>query len=210
MFIGALLIDSKMMNRITLVLVFLFFLTKMIMCSFSESAPVILSVRPKQATVLAMGNIVFECSVQSFPRSQITWKKNNKKLSENHKKFRIIHGTNVSYLRVIDAGNFKMDITCLAENIIGRDEQTVVLNILPEREKPFFFPFSTISYPKSVEPDTLFKLECNVTNLNSPSAVQWYQSNRPITFGNGKYFSNFSIIKNSKSLNFSYLQDFSL
>lgn len=192
----------KMITRVILILLFLFFFKKMIMCSISDSAPVVLSLRPKHATVLSMGSIVLECRVKSFPLSQITWKKNNKKLSENHKKFRIIHEANVSYLRVIDAGNFKMDITCLAENKIGRDEQTVVLNILPDREKPIFFPFATITNPKSVEPDTLFKLECNVTNLNSPSGIQWYQSNKPITLGNDKYFSNFTIIKNSKNFTF--------
>lgn len=190
---------QRTMDRAILVLAFLFFVTASITCSFRESAPVILSVRPRNATVLIKGDIVFECRVQSFPLAQISWKKNNKKLSENHKKFRIIHGTNVSYLRVIDASNSKMDIACLAENIIGKDERNVILSVLSEQERPLFFPFATITYPKSVEPDTLFKLECNVTNLNSPMGVQWYQSNRPITFGNSKYFSNFSIIDDSKN-----------
>lgn len=189
-----------MIKRVKLVLALLFIVMASSSCSFRESAPIILSLRPRHATILANGDIVFECSVQSFPLAQISWKKNNKKLSENHKKFRIVHGTNVSYLRVIDASNSKMEIACMAENSLGKDEQSVVLNVVPEREKPDYFPFATVTYPKSVEPNTLFKLECNVTNLNSPVGIQWYQANRPISFGNKKYFSNFSIIDDSKYL----------
>ena len=85
-------------------------------------------------TILAKGDAIFECKILSYPSSQISWKKNNKKLSDNNKKFRIIHGSNISYMRVTDAGHSNtgaINITCHAENIYGSTESFAMLNILP-------------------------------------------------------------------------------
>lgn len=166
-----------------------------------ELAPKVLYLRPSNVTILAKGDAIYECSVLSYPSAHIIWRKNGKKLSESNKKFRIIHGSNVSFLRVTDASysfNNLLNITCCAENNQGSAEASAVLHVIPEKEKPRKFPYILISNPKSVEPDTLFKIECNVSNLFQLSQLQWYQSNRPINFDTDKYFSNFSRLEDGK------------
>lgn len=62
-----------------------------------------------------------------------------------------------------------------------------------EREKPKQFPIAQISYPKSIEPNTLFRIECNVTG-EQPVNLQWYQSNKPVYFDNQNYYTNWTTI----------------
>ncbi|CAF0709711.1 unnamed protein product [Brachionus calyciflorus] len=198
------------------ILFFIFFINSVsIYCASNrkkETAPRIISLKPGAVTILAKNDIIFECHVLGYPLAQISWRKNNKKLSEHNKKFRIIHGTNVSFLRVTDASyvqnNNKLNITCLAENIIGQDEQNSVLTILSERDRPKKIPFITITHPKSVEPDTLFKIDCNVTHF--ANNIQWYQSNRPISFDNDKYFSNFSWVDDATTRHTLFVKGLSL
>ena len=152
---------------------------------------------------MVKGNAIFECHVISYPSSQISWKKNNKKLSEHNKKFRIVHGSNVSFLRVTDAShslNNILNLTCVAENSYGSVESVAFLHVVPEKDKPKNYPNVQINYPKSVEPDTLFRIECNITSLEQPVNVQWYQSNRPIYFDSDKYFTNSSVIDECKNI----------
>lgn len=155
--------------------------------------PKIISLRPQEATVLAKGHAIFECQVLSYPLSQIVWKKNNKKLNENNKKFKITHGSNLSILRVTDVNN-SINVTCVAENANGvSQEATAHLSVVHEKDRPKQFPLVRITNPKSVEPDNLFKIDCNVTSHGVPlTNLVWYQSNKPINFENSKYFSNFT------------------
>lgn len=168
---------------------------------------------------MGRGDALFECNVLSYPVAQITWKKNNKKLSDMNKKFRIIHGSNnIGYLRVTDANSFAynnvINITCIAENDMGIVEATSHLNIIPEKDRPKNFPIIQISNPKSVEPDTLFRVECNITNHVNPLVVQWYQSNKPIIFddqsSNPKYYSNWTRSDNSIHRHVLYVKGISL
>jgi hypothetical protein len=98
-----------------------------------ETAPKIIELKPHNLSILAKGNAIFECHVVSYPLAQITWKKNNKKLSENNKKFKIIHGSNLSLLRVREASyvalNNVLNITCTAENRHGVAEATSFLHV---------------------------------------------------------------------------------
>ena len=98
----------------------------------------------------------------------------------------------------INQNNNKLNIACVAENIVGEDEQTVVLTVLSERDRPKKFPLISITNPKSVEPDSLFKIECNITHLYQTNAIKWFQSNKPIDFDNEKYFTNYSRIDDGK------------
>ena len=156
---------------------------------------------------MASGDAIFECSVIGYPLAQISWKRNNKKLSDNNKKFRIVHGSNISFLRVTDAvagghggvglgggggSSNKMNITCVAENGYGHDHVTSTLSVLPERERPKSFPLVHISNPKSVEPNAMFRIECNITSPIEPVVVEWFQANRPVRFDNPKYFTNWT------------------
>jgi hypothetical protein len=186
-----------------------------------ESPPKIVNLKPHNSTVLVRGNAIFECHVFSFPLARISWKKNNKKLNEHNKKYKILHGSNVSFLRITDAShthNGVLRITCVAENHFGIVEATASLNvisgmnllnrntktqfrnfekesffflIIKEREKPKQFPIAQISYPKSVEPNSLFRIECNVTG-EQPVNIQWYQSNKPVFFDNQNYYTNWT------------------
>ena len=65
--------------------------------------PKIMNLKPHNATILARGNAIFECHVFSYPLARISWKKNNKKINEHNKKFKISHGSNVSFMRITDA-----------------------------------------------------------------------------------------------------------
>jgi len=167
---------------------------------------------------LGRGDALFECNVLSYPVAQITWKKNNKKLSDMNKKFRIIHGSNnVGYLRVTDANSFAynnvINITCIAENDMGTVEATSHLHIIPEKDRPKNFPLVQISNPKSVEPDVPFRIECNITNHVNPLVVKWYQSNKPINFddlSSSKYFSNWTRSDNSIHRHILYVKGISL
>ena len=97
-----------------------------------ESVPKIVHLRPHNATILTKGDAIFECSVLSYPSAQITWKKNNKKINDNNKKFQIVYGSNLSYLRITDASHSPtlLNITCHAENYKGYTESIAYLNIL--------------------------------------------------------------------------------
>ena len=63
-------------------------------------------------------------------------------------------------------------------------------------------PIISISNPKSVEPDSTFRIECNISNINSASSVQWYQSNRPINNDNKKYLINVTRTHDGNSNNY--------
>jgi hypothetical protein len=166
---------------------------------FRESSPpIITSLSRPNVTILAQGNALFECKVRAYPPAIITWKKNNRRLNDKNKKFRIIQDVeieNLSYLRVTYSQNFQtrnsLNVTCEARNYYGTTEATAQLNIIPDNEMPVDFPHASISNPKSVEPDTLFSIECNVTSHIQPFDVKWYQSNKEINFiKGGKYYSN--------------------
>ena len=62
--------------------------------------------------------------------------------------------------------------------------------IFTERDKPLHFPQINISNPKSVEPDSIFRIECNISNNVKLSSIHWYQENKPIIIDNKKYFMN--------------------
>ena len=98
-----------------------------------ESAPKIVNLKPHNSTVLVRGNAIFECHVFSYPLARISWKKNNKKLNEHNKKYKILHGSNVSFLRITDAShthNGVLRITCVAENHFGIAESMASLNVI--------------------------------------------------------------------------------
>ncbi len=161
---------------------------------------------------MSKGSAVFECKIHSQTLAQITWRKNNKKLSLSNKKFRVLHvGANVSYLRISDATGHTnnlnsinhINITCIVENLHGLVEQTVHLNVLPEKDRQSSailsqFPHVRITQSKLIESDTQFKIECNVTNLYNVNQFQWFQDNRPVSTDNERYFSNFSKLTESK------------
>lgn len=68
----------------------------------------------------------------------------------------------------------------------------------------------TISNPKSVEPDTPFKLECNLSNINHPSNVHWYQANRLIHYDNNRYFSNWTALNDGTMRQFLFVKGLAL
>jgi hypothetical protein len=146
--------------------------------------------------VLVKSDAIFECSVPaSYPPAQFSWRKNNKRLNENNKKFKITHDSNWSVLRVTDV-NHAINVTCVAESVQQqggwRHEATATLSVIPEKDKPRqLLPLIRISNPKSVEPSHLFRIDCNVTSPGTPlTSLVWYQSNRPISFENSKYSTN--------------------
>ena len=75
----------------------------------------------------------------SYPLAQLTWKRNQKKIHENNKKFLIVSLPNLSYLRIYDAVSLNhttWNISCMAENDRGKEEASTLLNIIPG-----LFPF---------------------------------------------------------------------
>lgn len=185
-------------------------------------------------------DVIFECYVQSQSHARIWWRKNNKKLSESNRKFRVTHAAyNASFLRVAinqqyhqtklysddpknrrknNSGgqganrkrprtNYSLNITCVAENAYGQVESTAQFNVIDESDrKAEKFPIVSISKPRSVEPDQMFHIECNVSRLTHPgSQVDWYQGNKPISLLNNesagqntKYLVNFTKVNNGK------------
>jgi len=63
-----------------------------------------------------------------------------------------------------------------------------------EKENLKNFPSLSISNPKSIEPNSLFRIDCNTT---IGSRVQWYQSNVLIRFSNEDHFLNWTKIDES-------------
>ena len=102
-------------------------------------APKILSLTPQDLTILAKGDAIFECKVVSFPTAQITWMKNSKKVVRQNRKFVIVNTPNVSYLRIRDASyswsKNNLNITCIAENLLGRAQSSTILKTLPSIKK---------------------------------------------------------------------------
>jgi hypothetical protein len=169
----------------------------------------IASLRPTNATVPVKGAAIFECrtTTSSSSFAQISWKKNGKRVSETNKKFKItqdvVSNDVVSSILRINDVNHALNITCVAESVRGggeRVEQTVhlaTIGVGSERDRPNRpIPLIRITNPKSVEPDSLFRIECNVTSPGglSDGGVHWYQANRPVDFDNSKYFTNVSRI----------------
>ncbi len=174
--------------------------------------PKIIHLKPHNVTILTKGNVIFECSVLSYPMAQIIWKKNNKKINEN-KKFKIIHSSNLSYLRITDASQSpnSLDISCHAENQIGTAESHSFLQILAEKDKiQYKFPEITISNPKSVEPDTPFRIDCILSDDNSAVNLEWYQSNKLINFDNNKLTSNTTNLNDGSIRHSLYVKGISL
>lgn len=97
---------------------------------FSLIAPRIISLAPRDITILAKGDAIIECKIVSFPVAQISWYKNEKKLNKHNRKFLIINGPNLSYLRIRDASyswSRTLNITCKAENSLGFDQSSALL-----------------------------------------------------------------------------------
>lgn len=96
--------------------------------------PKIISLTPKNVTILAKNDAFFECKVVSFPAAQIYWMKDNRRLGNHNKKFDITSGPNVSYLRVKDASHswsrHLLNISCIAENYLGKDQSYTFLRTL--------------------------------------------------------------------------------
>ena len=91
------------------------------------------SLYPKDVTILAKGDAIIECKVVSYPAAQISWVKNDKKLSEHNRKFKIVYGPNVSFLRIRDASyswQKSLNITCMAENNYGTAQASTSLTII--------------------------------------------------------------------------------
>jgi len=63
-----------------------------------------------------------------------------------------------------------------------------------EKENLKNFPSLSISNPESIEPNSLFRIDCNTT---IGSRVQWYQSNVLIRFSNEDHFLNWTKIDES-------------
>lgn len=66
-------------------------------------------------------------------------------------------------------------------------------------DKPADFPSVVITNPKSVEPNTYFEIECNVSTASHPVTVLWYQSDQLINFASQKYQANWHQIDESRS-----------
>ena len=54
-----------------------------------------------------------------------------------------------------------------------------------------------------MEPDSIFRVECNISYTLHNNSVQWYQSNKPILIDNRKYFLNSSHINRGILFDFS-------
>ena len=167
---------------------------------------------------------MIECHVAANPHAQIWWKKNNKRLSDTNRKFRVSSSLNASYLRVSEASQLSssvhsLSLTCVAENVHGMSEATARLHIVPAKQQKqtllnrhdtnLNFPQVRITPPRSVEPDTSFRIECNSTNSNEN--LFWYQSNRPVILFDGgeiqqqQYVANFTKLDQNTYRHFLYV-----
>jgi hypothetical protein len=162
-------------------------------------------------TIVSRGDALFECHISpGQPGSaKVYWRKNSKILSETHRRYMINHeyASNASYLRVTDASQLSnshhkynfLNISCIVENGHGRVESTAHLFIINESRRPERFPEVKVSPARSVEPETPFRVECNVSNVETPGQVLWYQNNRPVVFDGQNYFSNSTKISSGNS-----------
>jgi hypothetical protein len=93
-----------------------------------------MSLTPKEITIVAENDAVFECKVVSFPQAQIYWMKNDRRITHHSKKFVVTNSPNVSYLRFKDASRswsrFPLNISCFAENYLGKAQSHALLTTL--------------------------------------------------------------------------------
>ncbi len=61
-----------------------------------------------------------------------------------------------------------------------------------------------------MEPDTPFRIECNLTNIMNPYNIQWYHANKLIHFDNSKYSTNWTALKDGSIKSVLYVNGLSL
>ncbi len=74
----------------------------------------------------------FTCEATGYPKPDITWLHNNKKLTGSRRNVKIIDDIGLEIQNVLPSHNGTF--TCIADNILGKDEALVKLVVLSEFE----------------------------------------------------------------------------
>lgn len=79
--------------------------------------------KPKSQHVRSGGTVAFYCAARGDPNPSLYWKKNGKRVSENHSRYQMTNftGMGISLLRIesVRSGRDNATYECIAENGVG-------------------------------------------------------------------------------------------
>ena len=92
--------------------------------------------RPSNLTVKKGTSATFYCQATGYPIPELKWSLNGKAAGEKGNRIKVIQNTGleISAVKESDGG----EVTCVAENILGRESSNASLNVLSEHIFRFF------------------------------------------------------------------------
>lgn len=93
-----------------------------------KSPEFVINLRDKDAKVT--DRVTFECKVVGIPEPEITWLRDNEKITEEPDKIKIESDNGVQRLIIEDVEMAHQGVyTCRAENVVGKSETTATLKV---------------------------------------------------------------------------------
>lgn len=162
--------------------------------SYAGSPPVI-TLPPRNQYVLQNTKATFICEAAGDPYPDIVWIRNRKPISAGRRKYRITNLPNRSILRVIPSGRKDMNITCKAQNGIGRP---VIKSAMLKNLEAVPSGFPTITVHPTMR--ALFEgrdtvMICSADGYPAPT-ITWLRNDIPVDMGEAR----FSILPTGGSL----------
>eukprot|EP00794_Sanderia_malayensis_P002456 gene2456-2829_t len=120
-----------------------------------------ITMKPSDASVVQGTSAKFTCEAKGNPKPDISWFHNKRKIKSDDKNIKIIDniGLEIENVLVNDNGT----ITCVADNIIGKDKTSAQLIVLTK-------PFVTVN-PKRLSATASLRYEIKCTATGSPTPV---------------------------------------
>lgn len=170
--------------------IFVFLLVSVV---FGGNPPEI-TMKPKSQQVRSGGTVAFYCAARGDPNPSLFWRKNGKRVSENHSRYQMTNFTSlgISLLRIdsVRSGRDNATYECIAESGVGdavSAEATLV--VYEEKKLPPGFPVIT-SPPasKAVEVGHNAVLHCTVTG-DPPPTIMWIRDFLPLDINSNERYS---------------------
>ncbi|XP_052128829.1 tyrosine-protein phosphatase Lar isoform X4 [Frankliniella occidentalis] len=145
------------------------------------SHPPRIVIRPRDQTVRAGGTAAFYCSASGIPPPSLSWKKNDKRLSNSQSRYAVEAGGGVLRIEPVRTGRDDARYECSAENGVGDAvSATASLTVIETDKLPPGFPVITASQTtKVVEIGHNAVLHCTVSG-NPPPRITWIRDMVPI------------------------------
>eukprot|EP00794_Sanderia_malayensis_P019525 gene19525-21454_t len=120
-----------------------------------------ITMKPSDASVVEGTSATFTCEARGNPKPDISWFHNNREIKRDDKNVKIIEniGLEINNISASDNGT----ITCVADNIIGKDKTSAQLIVLTK-------PFVTVN-PKRLSATASLRYEIKCVATGSPTPV---------------------------------------